>query len=76
MSLTERHPVLLSVWGIVALVIAVILLRMFGIESTWVIVGMWLVVLFSPFIIHAVWQSMRQRFMRRQQIGEDAGVAN
>jgi hypothetical protein len=76
MSLTERHPVLLSVWGVVALAIAVIVLSVFGIDSTWMILGMWVVVLFSPLIIQAVWQSMRQRLMRRQQIGQDAGAAN
>ncbi len=76
MSLTERHPVLLSVWGVVALVIAVIVTSMSGIESTWVLVGMWFVVLFSPLIIQAAWHAMRQRLGRRPQIGEDAGVAN
>jgi hypothetical protein len=76
MSLTERHPVILSVWGIVAMVIAAIILRMFGVASTWAVVLMWFVVLFSPVVIQAGWRSMRQRLMRRQQIEEDAGAAN
>ena len=68
MSLTERHPVLYSVWGVVAVGITAILVGIFGIESTLLVFAVWLTVVFSPFIIKAGWQSTRQRLMRRQQM--------
>jgi hypothetical protein len=76
MSLTERHPVLLSVWGIAALLIAGTLAAAWRFESTWVVVVLWFVVLFSPIVIQAGWHAIRQRLGRRQQLGEDAGAAN
>ena len=76
MSSTERHPVLLSLWGVVALVITAIPVGIFGVESSWLVVVVWVTVVFSPLMIEAAWRSMRQRLMRRQPIQEDAGVAN
>jgi hypothetical protein len=72
MSLTERHPVLLSVWGFVSLVIAAILAAAWRFESIWVVVVMWAAVLFSPFIIGTGWQSARERWIRREQVEKDA----
>ena len=67
MSLTERHPVLLSVWGIVALVIAGMLAVALRFESTWVVVVLWFVVLFSPIVIQAGWQLRTRKASDRER---------
>jgi hypothetical protein len=67
-SLTERYPALLSAWGFASLVIAATIAVALGFQSLWIILPIWAVVLFSPLIVSAGWQSVKKRSTRGQQL--------
>jgi hypothetical protein len=72
MSFTDRHPIVLGVWGIIALAIAVaVSVLALQTNSLWIVLPIWAVVAFLPLALPAIWKSgLNAKRQKQGQGGE------
>ena len=72
MSFTDRHPIVVGVWGIIALAIAVaVSVLALQTNSLWIVLPIWAVVAFLPLALPAIWKSgLNAKRQKQGQGGE------